>query len=411
MSDYGGGRPGWVPYVGMEVTTSTEGAGLAEACADPAQQRNPASALYGASRDQARARFPTCLSARERSVGTGPAEAPALEENMEVFGVLLAPTSNLQENSGAPVTEDIQISVEENFQGVREAPRAQPSPRKEAPDTTMNALPGTEGERDGRASHTEEKGASLLDPVRAQCARGERDMDPGDADAVSVESSPGAAGLDLSWMGLGSELSVPWETYTRVQREKDQLARRLDALQTTVPEATTVKATQLIQLKLRAAQLEFENKCLLKKEKLMREENAKMEAALAAQSTSGEPTRHTCARVPAPSRAAPSAKRSELDWVELTEEMSRLRAERNQLGVRLADLLAVLPAAFAMKVTHIQQLEEHAAQLRCDYDRLAQETEQLRREKEAWAAAVQENAVLRAFLGAEEMNPQGKLGG
>ncbi len=411
MSDYRGGRPDWVPYAGMEIVTSTEGAGLAEACADPAQQGNPASAMYGGFRDQAHACFQTRLSARESSLGTGPVEAQALEENMEVLGVLLAPTSNLQENPGAPVTEDTQISAQENFQGVREAPPAQPSPRKEAPDTTMNTLPGTEGERDGRASRTEEKGASLLNPVLAQCAQGERGMDPGDADSVSIEPSPEVEGLDLSWMGLGSEPSVPWETYTRVQREKDQLARRLDALQTTIPEAMTVKVTQLIQLKMRAAQLEFENKCIIKKEKLMREENAKMEAALAAQSTGGEPTRHTCARVPAPGRAASGAKRSELDWIELMEEMSRLRAERNQLGIRLADLLAVLPAAFAMKVTHIQQLEERAAQLRCDYNRLAQETEQLRREKEAWVAAVQENAVLRTFLGAEEMNPQGKLGG
>ena len=71
----------------------------------------------------------------------------------------------------------------------------------------------------------------------------------------------------------------------------------------------------------------------------------------------------------------------------------------------------MVPAAIAARVKRIKQLEERAAQLQSDYGCLAQEAEQLRREREAWVAAVQENAALRALLGAEEMNPQGKLGG
>ncbi len=196
-----------------------------------------------------------------------------------------------------------------------------------------------------------------------------------------------------------------------MQKEKDQLARKFDALQATIPEALNPKVTQLLQLKMRTGQSQYENARLIRREKVTREANERLGATLAAQTIGGEPARHSQAEVPAPGRTAPGAQRSELDWIEQSETIERLRAERNQLGRRLADLIAVIPAAFAARVTRIQQLEEHAAKLRGNYDRLAQETEQLRREREVWAAAVQDNAALRTLLGAGEMNPQGKLGG
>ncbi len=59
------------------------------------------------------------------------------------------------------------------------------------------------------------------------------------------------------------------------------------------------------------------------------------------------------------------------------ETMESLRAERDQLALRLADLIAVLPAAIAVRVKHIQQLEECAAQLQRNYDHLAKEGEEL----------------------------------
>ena len=146
------------------------------------------------------------------------------------------------------------------------------------------------------------------------------------------------------------------------------------------------------------------------------EENVRLGATLAAQSTGERPAQHPQARAPAPGgqapgggKTAPSAQRSELDWIEQSETIERLRAEKSHLARRMADLIAVVPTAISARVKRIQQLEERAAQLRCNYDRLAQETEQLRREKEAWAATVQENAALRALLGAEGMNPQGEL--
>ena len=59
--------------------------------------------------------------------------------------------------------------------------------------------------------------------------------------------------------------------------------------------------------------------------------------------------------------------------------MESLRADRDQLARRLADLIAVLPAAIAVKIKRIQQLEECAAQLQRNYDRLAKEGEELRK--------------------------------
>ncbi len=95
----------------------------------------------------------------------------------------------------------------------------------------------------------------------------------------------------------------------------------------------------------------------------MHEENVRLGATLAAQSTGVEPARHPQAGAPAPGGTAPGAKRSELDWIEQSETIERLRAEINQLGRRLADLIAVIPAAIAARVRRIQQLEEHTAQL------------------------------------------------
>ncbi len=239
-----------------------------------------------------------------------------------------------------------------------------------------------------------------------------------DANTVPVEPSPEAERPDLSWLGQGPEPSVPWVTYAQVQREKDQLARKFDALQATIPEAQATKVIQLLQLKMNMAKLQYENAHLARREKVTHEENVRLGATLAAQSTGGGPAQHPQAGAPAPGgqapgggRTAPGAQRSELDWIEQSETIERLRAEKSHLARRMADLIAVVPTAISARVKRIQQLKERAAQLRCNYDRLAQETEQLRREKKAWAATVQENAALCALLGAEGMNPQGELRG
>ncbi len=212
--------------------------------------------------------------------------------------------------------------------------------------------------------------------------------------------------------------SVPWTTFAQVKKEKDQLARKFDALQASIPKALTTKVTRLLQLEMHMAQLKSENARLTRRQRETHEPNVKPGETRAAQSTGGEPAQRSQAgalapdgQLPGEGGRTPGAQRSDLDWIEQAETIERLRAERNQLGRRLADLLAVIPAAIAARVTCIQQLRERAAQLQCNYDRLAQEAEQLRREREAFEIAVQENAALRALLGAEEMNPQGKLGG
>ncbi len=91
-------------------------------------------------------------------MGISPTEAPAPEETVDVLGVLLAPATDPQEDLGAPVMEDAQASAEMNLQGVREPLPTRPSPGREAPDTTMEALPGTEGEGDESVGRAEEKG-------------------------------------------------------------------------------------------------------------------------------------------------------------------------------------------------------------------------------------------------------------
>ena len=351
-------------------------------------------------------------------MGITPTEAPVPGETVEEFGDLLAPTLNPQEDLGAPVMEDGKASAEMNLQGVGKSPPTHPSSGRETPDTTMEALPGTGGEGDGNVGCAEEEGTSPPAPVPVRHAQGERDMGLDDANPVPIEPSPEAEGLDLSWLGRDPEPSVPWTMYTQVQKEKDQLARKFDALQATIPKALTTKVTRLLQLEMRAAQLQYENARLIRREKVTHEENVRLGATLAAQSTGGGPAQHSQAGAPAPGgqapgggRTAPGAQRSELDWIEQSETIERLRAEKSQLARRLADLIAVVPAAITARVKRIQQLEERAAQLQCNYDRLAQETEQLRRESEVWMGAVQENAALCALLGAEQMNPQGKLGG
>ncbi len=80
------------------------------------------------------------------------------------------------------------------------------------------------------------------------------------------------------------------------------------------------------------------------------------------------------------------------------ETMESLRAERDQLARRLADLIAVLPAAIVVKIKRIQQLEECAAQLQRNYDHLAKEGEELRKGEKKWEATFKENATLRALL-------------
>ncbi len=81
-----------------------------------------------------------------------------------------------------------------------------------------------------------------------------------------------------------------------------------------------------------------------------------------------------------------------------SETMESLRAERDRLAQRLADLIAILPAAIAVRVRRIQQLEERTAQLQRNYDRLAKEGEELRQWRWKWEAAVKENVALRALL-------------
>ncbi len=288
---------------------------------------------------------------------------------MEVLGVLLAPTANLQGDLGAPVMEDAQASAETNLQGVGELTPTRPSPGRETPDTTMEALPGIESEGDGNAGCAEEKGASPPPSASARCAQGERGMDLDDANPAPVEPPLEAERLDLSWLGRGPEPSMPWTTYAQVKKEKDQLARKFDALQATIPEAQTTKVMQLIQLKTNMAKLQYENARLARRAKVTHEENVRLGATLAAQPTSGGPAQHPQVGTPAPDgqpsedgTTAPGAQRSELDWIEQSETIERLRAEKSHLARRLVDLIAVVPAAIAARVTRIQQLEERAAQ-------------------------------------------------
>ncbi len=417
MSDDRTGEPEWVPVVSMEVTTSTEGAGPGESCADPVQPGVQASTSAGGSRDHLHAYFQARLSAIESRMGINPIGTPEPEETMEVLEVLLAPTLNPQEDLGAPVMEDAHASTETNPRRAGGPSSAQPLSGRETPDTTMETLPGTEGEGDGEVGRTEEEGASPQPPAPARCAQGERGLGLEGADPIPVEPSPEAEGPDPGWLDWDRAPSMPWTTFAQVQKERDQLARKFDALQDTIPKALTTKVTRLLQLEMRTAQLQSENARLTRKQREMHEANVRLGATLAAQSTGGEPAQHSQAGAPAPdgqpSReggTAPGAQRSDQDWIEQSETIERLRAERNQLGRRLADLLAVLPAAIAARVTRLQQLEERAAQLQRNYDRLAQEGEKLRKEREVWEIAIQENAALRALLGAREMNPQAKSG-
>ncbi len=271
----------------------------------------------------------------------------------------------------------------------------------------MEALSRTEGEGDGRIGRAEKEGASSPNFAPAPCAQGEKGAGLGENNFAPVESSPGVAEIDLSWSGQDPEPNVPWTTYAQVKLERDQLSRKFDALQAAIPETPASKVMQLIQLKTNVAQLQYETARLARREGETREANEKLEATLAAQSTGGGPAPHL-GQPTGEGRTASGAQRSELDWIEQSETITMLRADKSHLAARLADLITVVPAAIAARVRCIKQLEERVAQLQCNYDRLAQETEQLRRENEAWVAAVQENAVLRTFLGAGEMNPQGK---
>ncbi len=120
---------------------------------------------------------------------------------MDVLGVLLAPASNPQEDLGASVAEDAQASVETNLQGVGESTPTRPSPGRETPDTTMEALPGTEDEGDENVGRAEKKGTPPPTPIPAQCAQSEGGMSLDDVNPAPVDSSPEAEGLDLSWLG------------------------------------------------------------------------------------------------------------------------------------------------------------------------------------------------------------------
>ncbi len=103
-------------------------------------------------------------------------------------------------------------------------------------------------------------------------------------------------------------------------------------------------------------------------------------------------------QVPRAEEPVPGTQEARFDRGDPPETMESLRAERDQLARRLADLIAVLPAAVAVRIKHIQQLEECAAQLQCNYDRLAKEGEELRKGEKKWEATFKENAALHALL-------------
>ncbi len=149
----------------------------------------------------------------------------------------------------------------------------------------------------------------------------------------------------------GFALSVPWAAFAKMREERDQLACRFDALQTILPEALTTKVNRLLQLEMRAAQLQRENARLVREQKETHERNMRMRVTPAMQPADGEPAQHSqegtptlAGQAPGVDRPVPGQQRSGQDWNEQSEMIERLRAERDQLGRRLADLLAVLPA-------------------------------------------------------------------
>ena len=103
-------------------------------------------------------------------------------------------------------------------------------------------------------------------------------------------------------------------------------------------------------------------------------------------------------QVPRAEGPVPGTQEAHFDRGDTPVTMESLRADRDQLARRLADLIAVLPAAIAVKIKRIQQLEECAAQLQRNYDRLAKEGEELRKREKEWEATFEENAALRALL-------------
>ncbi len=103
-------------------------------------------------------------------------------------------------------------------------------------------------------------------------------------------------------------------------------------------------------------------------------------------------------QVPRAEGSVPGTQEAHFDRGDPPVTMESLRADRDQLARRLADLIAVLPATIAVKITRIQQLEECAAQLKRNYDRLAKEMEELRKREKEWEATFKENATLRVLL-------------
>ncbi len=68
-------------------------------------------------------------------------------------------------------------------------------------------------------------------------------------------------------------------------------------------------------------------------------------------------------QVPRVEGSVPGTQEAHFDRGNPPVMMESLRADRDQLARRLAELITVLPATIAVKITRIQQLEECAAQL------------------------------------------------
>ncbi len=370
MSGDRSGGPEWVPFIAMEVTTSTEGAGPEEPCANPAQQETPAATLDRGSRDHLHTYFQARLAAIENRMGITPTEAPEPKENTEALGDLLTSTSDPREDLETLIRREALAPTEKDSPPVWKSSPDRPSPGSATPDTTMGALSGTEGEGIGSIGRAGTEGASSPDSAPAPYTPGEKGTSLGENDFVPVDSSPGIAELDLSWSGQGPEPSVPWTTYVHVKKERDRLSRKFDALQTAIPETPANKVIQFIQLKTDMARMQHEIARLARRERVTREANEKLEATLAAQAIGGRPAPHPGQSI-GDGRTAQGARRSELDWIEQLETIDRLRAEKSHLAKRLADLITVVPAAFAARVKRIKQLEERAAQLQSDYGCLA----------------------------------------
>ena len=164
--------------------------------------------------------------------------------------------------------------------GTEGQPSARPSPKEETSDATMIVIPGTEGEGDRGVSCVREEGTPPETPVPAWHAQGEEDLCPGDVGPIPMESTSGAEKPLPGIRDSGSTPNVSWAAFAKVQEERDQLARRFDALQAVLPVALTMKVNRLLRLEARAAQLQGESARLAREQEEMHKRAKRWEATV-----------------------------------------------------------------------------------------------------------------------------------